>query len=214
MAIGVGKLFGYNLAISFNRPYESRTLQEFWHRWNITLGTWLRDYIYIPLGGNRNSTFKWVVLVMFVFLLSGLWHGSTPPFILWGLCHGIFLCVERIIFKPNRFNRFGMTVYRIAVLAIAAFLWQLFRIESVDEVMPLIQSLFIYEPLVPKYICQLGICLIGMFLLTSEKSMAILNGHQSESKAIVVEVSVLSFMLVSLLLLNCPMSFNFFYFRF
>ena len=214
MAIGVGKLFGYNLSISFNRPYESPTLREFWHRWNITLGTWLRDYIYIPLGGNRNSTFKWVVLVLLVFLLSGLWHGSTLPFILWGLCHGILLCVERKIIKPNRFNRFGMTIYRIVVLALIALLWQLFIIETIEEVVPLIQSLFIYEPLVPKYLCKLGMCLIGMFLLTSEKSMAILNGQQSESTAIVVEVSVLSLLVVSLLLLNCPMSFNFFYFRF
>lgn len=214
MAIGVGKLFGYNLSESFNRPYESRTLREFWHRWNITLGTWLRDYIYIPLGGNRNSTLKWIAVVMLVFLLSGLWHGSTLPFILWGLCHGGLLCVESKIIKPDRLNRFGTTVYRIVVMALVALLWQLFLIDSAGDIIPQIHSLFIYEPLAPTIICKLGICLIGMFLLTSDKAIGILNGQQSEAKAIVVEVSVLSLMLVSLLLLNCPMSFNFFYFRF
>lgn len=214
MAIGVGKLLGYNLSVSFNRPYNSLTLREFWHRWNITLGTWLRDYIYIPLGGNRNSTIKWIVVVMLVFLLSGLWHGSTLPFILWGLCHGVLLCVESKIIKPERLNMFRTTSYRIVVMALVALLWQLFLIDSAEAIIPQIHSLFIYEPLAPTIICKLGICLIGMFLLTSDKAMGILNGQQSETKAIVVEVSVLSLMLVSLLLLNCPMSFNFFYFRF
>lgn len=214
MAIGVGKLFGYNLSVSFNRPYDSLTLREFWHRWNITLGTWLRDYIYIPFGGNRNSTLKWIAVVMLVFLLSGLWHGSTLPFILWGLCHGGLLCVESKIIKPDRLNRFGTTAYRIVVMALVALLWQLFLIDSAGDIIPQIHSLFIYEPLAPTIICKLGICLIGMFLLTSDKAIGILNGQQSETKAIVVEVSALSLMLVSLLLLNCPMSFNFFYFRF
>ena len=214
MAIGVGKLFGYNLSVSFNRPYESPTLREFWHRWNITLGTWLKDYIYIPLGGNRNSTFKWVFVVIIVFLLSGLWHGATIPFILWGLCHGVLLCVERLIFKPERLDWYGITAYRIIVMVAVALLWQLFLVDSVGDIVTLIDSMFIYEPLVPKILYNLGISMIGMFLLTSEKAMAILNGKQSATKAVVVEVSVLSLMLVSLLLLNCPMSFNFFYFRF
>ena len=214
MAIGVGKLFGYTLSISFNRPYESRTLQEFWHRWNITLGAWLRDYIYIPLGGNRNSTFKWVAIVMLVFLLSGLWHGSTLPFIVWGLCHGMILCVERKIIKPERFNCLGVAVYRIVVFILVAFLWQLFLIDSVKDIAPLIYSLFIYEALAPQILYQFGVCLIGMFLLTSKKAVVILNGQQSETNSIIAEVSVLSLMLLSLFLLNCQMSFNFFYFRF
>ena len=214
MAIGVGKLFGYNLSRSFNRPYESRTLREFWHRWNITLGAWLRDYIYIPLGGNRNSTLKWIAVVILVFLLSGLWHGSTLPFILWGLCHGILLCVERKIIKPERFNCCGMIAYRIVVITLVALLWQLFLIDSVRDIVPQIHSFFIYEPLAPKILCQLGVCLIGMFLLTSEKAIVILNDQRSEARSVITEVSVLSLMLVSLLLLNCPMSFNFFYFRF
>lgn len=214
MAIGVGKLFGYNLSVSFNRPYESRTLREFWHRWNITLGTWLRDYVYIPLGGNRNNTFKWIFVVLIVFLLSGLWHGATIPFILWGLCHGVLLCVERLIFKPERFNRYGITTYRIIAMIVVALLWQLFLVDSVGDIITLVDSIFIHEPLAPKILYQLGISIIGMFLLTSEKAMAILNGKQSTTKAVVVEVSVLSLMLLSILLLNCQMSFNFFYFRF
>lgn len=214
MAIGVGKLFGYTLSISFNRPYESRTFQEFWHRWNITLGTWLRDYVYIPLGGNRNSTFKWIAIVMVVFLLSGLWHGSTLPFILWGLCHGVLLCVERKIIKPERFNCFGVLIYRLVVITLVAFLWQLFLIDSVKDIVPLIHSLLIYEQLTSQILYQFCACLIGMFLLTSKKAVMILNGQQSEARSIITEVSVLSLMLVSLLLLNCQMSFNFFYFRF
>ena len=214
MAIGVGKLFGYTLSISFNRPYESRTLQEFWHRWNITLGAWLRDYIYIPLGGNRNSTFKWIAIVMVVFLLSGMWHGATLPFILWGLCHGVLLCVERKIIKPERFNCFGAFIYRLVVIILVAFLWQLFLIDSVKDIAPLIHSLFIYQALAPQILYQFGVCLLGMFLLTSKKAVVILNGQQSETNSIITEVSVLSLMLVSLLLLNCKISFNFFYFRF
>ena len=214
MAIGVGKLFGYNLSISFNRPYESCTLQEFWRRWNITLGTWLRDYIYIPLGGNRNGTFKWIVSVMIAFLISGLWHGSTLPFILWGFCHGFLLCLERKILNPSKFNKFVKIAYQIIILTLVAFLWQMFIIESVKDIAPLIESIFIYEPIALNLIFQLGICLTGMYLLTSNKVMAIIECNQTAPKAILLEVSVLSLMVVLLFLLNCPISFNFFYFRF
>ncbi|MBK8497624.1 MAG: MBOAT family protein [Flavobacteriales bacterium] len=96
MAIGLGKLFGVDLMTNFNRPYFSTTLRELWSRWHISLSTWFRDYVYIPLGGSRGTRWFWARNLMLTFILSGLWHGANWTFIIWGTAHGAFLVLERI----------------------------------------------------------------------------------------------------------------------
>jgi alginate O-acetyltransferase complex protein AlgI len=95
MAIGVGRMLGYHLPRNFDRPYFSRSPTEFWHRWHISLSTWLRDYLYIPLGGNRGGTWMTCRNVMLVMLLGGLWHGASWNFVLWGFLHGLALIAHR-----------------------------------------------------------------------------------------------------------------------
>ena len=96
MAIGLGRMFGFNFPENFDYPYISRSITEFWHRWHMTLGSWFRDYVYIPLGGNRTSTGKWLRNLAVVWLLTGLWHGAQWNFVLWGAFYGILLIIEKL----------------------------------------------------------------------------------------------------------------------
>ena len=95
MAIGLGRMFGFRFLENFNYPYISRSIREFWRRWHISLSNWFRDYLYIPLGGNRKGPVRTGLNLVTVFLLCGFWHGASWNFIIWGLCHGLFLVLER-----------------------------------------------------------------------------------------------------------------------
>lgn len=132
MAIGIGRMFGFKFPENFNYPYIARTIQEFWRRWHITLSSFFRDYVYIPLGGSRVSEARTYINIMIIFLLTGLWHGASWNFILWGLFHGTFLCAERL-FISNWLNRFHAFVSHIYALLVIAFGWVIFRIEEMSK---------------------------------------------------------------------------------
>ncbi len=95
MAVGLGKMFGFEFLENFNFPYISQSIKDFWRRWHISLSTWFRDYLYIPLGGNRCSALRNYFNLIIVFFLCGLWHGATWPFVIWGFYHGLFLLLEK-----------------------------------------------------------------------------------------------------------------------
>ena len=99
MAIGLGKMFGFTILENFNYPYTSGSVTEFWRRWHISLGSWFREYVYIPLGGNRKGTLRTYINLMIVFFLTGLWHGAGMSFVIWGLYHGLLTIIERIGLK-------------------------------------------------------------------------------------------------------------------
>ena len=99
MAIGLGRMFGFNILENFNYPYLSRSISEFWRRWHISLGTWFREYVYIPLGGNKKGKLRTYINLGIVFILTGLWHGAAFAYILWGMYHGFFVIIERLGFK-------------------------------------------------------------------------------------------------------------------
>ena len=101
MAIGLGAMFGFRFLENFNYPYIARTITEFWRRWHISLSTWFRDYVYIPLGGNRVKRWKWVRNILVVWLLTGIWHGAAWNFMLWGLFFGVLLLVEKFVFPKG-----------------------------------------------------------------------------------------------------------------
>ncbi|MCF8057285.1 MAG: MBOAT family protein [Desulfocapsa sp.] len=126
MAIGLGKMFGFRLPENFNYPYISRSMREFWRRWHISLSTWLRDYLYIPLGGSHKGTGRTFTNLLIVFLLCGLWHGASWTFVLWGLWHGIFLVLERLVpLQQNSILRQGLGwLYTTVVVMIG---WVIFR---------------------------------------------------------------------------------------
>lgn len=132
MAIGLGKIFGFNFQENFNYPYISTSVKEFWNRWHISLSSWFRDYIYIPLGGNRKGRLKTYRNLIVVFLLTGLWHGAAWNFVVWGLFHGIFLIIERCGFDKV-LKRWPKIIQHIYMLVVVSIGWVFFR--STDIIM-------------------------------------------------------------------------------
>ena len=141
MAIGLGKMFGFEFMENFNYPYIATSITDFWRRWHISLSSWFRDYIYIPLGGNRVSKIKWVRNIMIVWMLTGLWHGASWNFVIWGLFFGILLLIEKlslgkIIEKLPKF------ISRIYVILIVMISFIIFNGESVNQILTNIGGLF------------------------------------------------------------------------
>ncbi|MGC3966254.1 MAG: MBOAT family O-acyltransferase [Pirellulales bacterium] len=132
MAIGLGLLFGFRFEENFNYPYVSRSVTEFWRRWHISLSTWFRDYLYIPLGGNRGSSAATYRNLLIVFLLCGLWHGAEWTFVAWGAYHGAFLIVERAGLA-RRLQQLPATMQHVYTLTAVVFGWTLFRAETLGQ---------------------------------------------------------------------------------
>lgn len=128
MAIGLGWIFGFDFMENFNYPYLSCSIQEFWQRWHISLGTWFREYLYIPLGGNRKGKTRTYFNLIVVFLATGLWHGASFNFILWGLYHGVFQIIERLGLK--RFLAKHKMIAHIYTMMVFVFGWVLFRADD------------------------------------------------------------------------------------
>ncbi|MEY8606966.1 MBOAT family O-acyltransferase [Muribaculum intestinale] len=214
MAIGVGELFGYTLSVSFDKPYYAGSFREFWHRWNITLGAWLRDYIYIPCGGNRLSLPRWSLTVLLVFMVSGLWHGATLPFIIWGVFHACLVCFEKMVVRPQNLPACLRYLYGAIVVLITALLWQLFIVDSMEDILLRFGNMLIAAPLEVKPLVQLAVSVVAMVVLTSDRVFNLVRFESTRKRGIITEVTMLSLMLTTLFILNCPISFNFFYFRF
>lgn len=147
MAIGLGKIFGFDFLENFNFPYISKSITEFWRRWHISLGVWFRDYVYIPLGGNRCSKGRWFLNIFIVWFLTGLWHGASFNFILWGLYFGIILIFEKLFLLqflkklPNWIKHF-YTMF----LVIIGFV--LFEIDSLNGVYNYLISMFNFKNII------------------------------------------------------------------
>jgi len=132
MAIGLGRMFGFSFLENFNYPYVAASVTEFWRRWHISLSGWLRDYVYVPLGGNRAGAARTYANLLIVFLLCGAWHGASWTFVLWGVWHGVFLIVERLL----GLGRAAWSPVRQAYTLAAVMLgWVLFRAESLPQAM-------------------------------------------------------------------------------
>ncbi len=138
MAIGLGRMFGIHLPLNFHSPYKARNIIEFWRRWHITLSRFLRDYLYIPLGGNRKSSFRRYLNLMIVMVLGGLWHGAGWTFVAWGTLHGIYLVINNIWhtisrslgYDPNRPRWWGRRLSQVVTFTAVVFAWVFFRAES------------------------------------------------------------------------------------
>ncbi len=131
MAIGMGKMFGFTFLENFNHPYVSRSIREFWRRWHISLSTWFRDYLYIPLGGNRVSAARQYFNLVLVFFLCGLWHGASWTFIIWGLWNGLFLVLERTRFA-DWLERLWLPLQHLYALLVVLVGWVFFRADTLS----------------------------------------------------------------------------------
>jgi alginate O-acetyltransferase complex protein AlgI len=142
IALGLARMMGYELRINFMQPYFSRSVGEFWRRWHISLSTWFRDYVYIPLGGSRVSLPRFYVNIMVTFVISGLWHGANWTFVAWGFLHGIYLIVARAIAPYTaRFNRFPV-VQTVVTFSLVTYAWIFFRANNVGDAWYIATHLF------------------------------------------------------------------------
>lgn len=141
MAIGLGRMLGFQFLENFNYPYIARTIKDFWRRWHISLSTWFRDYVYIPMGGNKNGGTKTYVNLLIVFVLTGFWHGASWNFLVWGLIHGALLMFERTN-AGKKLQHLPRIVSHIYVLFFVMMAWVFFRSETIGLSWQYIQTLF------------------------------------------------------------------------
>lgn len=139
MAIGLAKMFGFEICENFNYPYLSGSVQEFWRRWHISLSSWFRDYLYIPLGGNRKGKVRTYINLAIVFFATGLWHGATKAFVVWGLLHGFFMIIERLGFKKV-LEKTKVFKYIYTGLVVV-FGWVIFRVANMAPALAYIRRM-------------------------------------------------------------------------
>lgn len=145
MAIGLSRIFGFEILNNFNFPYISSSISEFWDRWHISLGAWFREYIYIPLGGNRKGLLRKNINIMIVFFISGLWHGASWNFVLWGILHGLFQVIENVInskFYRNTTSKIKKNINILMTFLMVSLLWVLFRAPDLNAAMDYYLSMF------------------------------------------------------------------------
>lgn len=141
MALGLGRMIGFTYPENFNYPYTARSLKEFWNRWHITLSTWFRDYVYIPLGGNRRGKYRTFVNSAVVFLLTGIWHGAAWNFIIWGCWHGFFIICEKA-FLSKLLMRIPKVFQQIYLMFVVTIGWVFFASDSVGRAIVYLKNMF------------------------------------------------------------------------
>ncbi len=174
IAIGCARVMGYRLMQNFNRPYSAENIRDFWTRWHISLTTWFKDYLYIPLGGNRKGRSRQLMNLFIVFLVSGLWHGAEWTFILWGLIHAIYRIVGDLTYKKREklYSRMGIDTsnsivrkFRTAVTFIlVCFAWIFFRANNTSELLLILKKLFTTLG-ISTFVSELGLTLSGAVIM-------------------------------------------------
>ncbi len=216
MAIGLGRVFGFTFNENFNYPYEAASVSEFWRRWHISLSTWFRDYVYIPLGGNRKGTARTVLNLMIVWTLTGVWHGADIMFLFWGLYYGVLISAEKLFLSG--FLEKHRAVGRIWTLIAVFFGWILFA-SSLSEFPSVISGVFganglfaqsdLYDAL--RFLPLLAVCVIGSTHLPKKLYSAV--GEKTAVSFVSVAALLLILFLSTAYLVND--SYNpFLYFRF
>ena len=143
IAIGVARVLGFRLMENFHRPYFASTVGEFWHRWHISLSTWFKDYVYIPLGGNRVSRMRNYFNLFVTFVVSGIWHGANWTFLCWGSLHGLLLCIEKMLgVSKQKYTGIRKFCHWIMTFVLVCFAWVLFRANNLSEAVIVITGIF------------------------------------------------------------------------
>jgi len=177
MAIGVGKVLGFELTENFHRPYFAVSVTDFWHRWHISLSTWLKDYVYIPMGGSRCSKLRNYWNIFVTFLVSGIWHGANWTFIVWGCMHGICQIVEKILGQQKcNYGWFGKSVKIIITFLLINFAWIFFRMPTLADACKVIARIF--DPTLPTTIYKPEIS--NTFFMVSALILLLLKDFRDE----------------------------------
>jgi alginate O-acetyltransferase complex protein AlgI len=218
MAIGLGRMFGFKFLENFNYPYIATSIKDFWRRWHISLSTWFRDYLYIPLGGNRKGLKRVYLNLSIVFLVTGLWHGAKWNFIIWGAFHGVLLIIEKLGFEkvlkksPKAFNHFY-------VLFFVGLSWIIFRSNDLDHALRFIKSLFSFTHTSPykiTYFLNFEVvfaCILGI-IFSMPLNISKIGTIKKTYLAIPELIFYLLLIVVSIILLSANTYNPFIYFQF
>lgn len=141
MAIGLCRMFGFHIGENFKYPFISSSITEFWRRWHISLGTWFRDYVYIPLGGNRVKKYRWFINITVVWFLTGLWHGAAWNFVLWGASYGVLLIIEKLFLKKH-LDKLPKCVGLVYTLFFTIVGFTIFNASSISEAGQILSAMF------------------------------------------------------------------------
>jgi alginate O-acetyltransferase complex protein AlgI len=224
MAIGSARMLGFRFMENFQMPYSSVTITEFWRRWHISLSTWLRDYLYIPLGGNRKGTTRTYLNIMITMLLGGLWHGASWNFVFWGGLHGVSLAVHKVWMQWNPFRRlnenraarFSWSLFsRVLTLSIVVFGWIFFRAENWNIAIEYIQRLMSWTAdgthlVSPQILAAAGGVLLVHLFVQKDRQWA----HEVVLRPIPVRILAYSSLALLLVCMAATDSAPFIYFQF
>ena len=223
MAIGLGKIFGFHFLENFNYPYISKSVTEFWRRWHMSLGSWFRDYVYIPLGGNRVPKWRWFINIFAVWLFTGFWHGASWNFILWGLFFGVLLVIEK--FWLLKYLEKSRVIGRVYILFAAMISFMVFNIDGLGEAFSYVGGLFgaggvpfinaetVYY--LRSYAVLLIAAVVGATPLVKNVAIKLSEGEKTRKVMSVAEPCVLIILLVVVTAFLVDSSSNpFLYFRF
>lgn len=220
IAIGAAKLMGINLIDNFKTPYLTRSINEFWKGWHISLTSWFREYLFIPLGGSRVGYARWIFNIMIIFLVSGLWHGANWTFVIWGGLHGLVYLTERgfnKLFKFKLNENFSLLnlVLGIKNFLVVSFIWVFFRAESFEKVKMIFQGL-IHNTNIPEYKLHYNYSLIFAITLIATDVVLRKNRVDSylEKKSTVLRWAIYSVLLFGLLAMSGIENLPFIYFQF
>ena len=219
MACGLGNMLGFEFLKNFDYPYISKTITEFWRRWHISLGTWFREYVYIPLGGNRKGMFRQVINLLIVWFLTGFWHGASFNFILWGLYFGVILIIEKFLLKKwlDKAPTFVQYIYSLPLIL---FGWVIFYFVDLSELWQFTQALFAFSgPVIGESALSTAISYLPLICIAGIASTPLaLNIHskiKNSTLRIVIDTVFCVFILLTCTASLVNQSYNpFLYFRF
>ena len=219
MSIGISAMLGYTVEENFNHPYESLTVSEFFNRWHITLGSFFKEYVYIPLGGNRKGIIRTIINIMIVWLLTGLWHSNNIlnnyNFIIWGLFLGIIISLEKIVYKKVSVNKYIKKLITIFNILIS---WVIFNTNNIKDLLRYVKRMFIGDFMTMEYInflniyYYIAILVIGLFLCykpVREKISLIFAKHQILYDTLLLGVLIISIIFIIINGQYSPMYVNF-----
>ncbi len=219
MAIGLGRMLGFEFLENFNYPYISKSVTEFWRRWHISLGTWFRDYVYIPLGGNRKGKYRQLLNITIVWALTGFWHGANWTFMLWGLYYAVFLIIEKL-WLLERLDKAPKFVGRTYTVLVAICGWVLFQLDSLAKCGTYYKAMFgfgsggVANPVDSYYLASFAVMFLIAIIACTPLSKKLYDKLSEKSQAVVTPVLIVLALIICTAYLVDATYNPFLYFRF
>lgn len=223
IAVGAARSMGYNLMDNFKTPYLSKSIGEFWQRWHISLSSWFRDYVYFSLGGNKVKIQRWMINILIVFVLSGLWHGANWTFILWGLIHGLVYITENIfkrLFKTDKIDNkvflYVSNIFNVVkTFIIVSFIWILFRASDLQQVKIIFKSIIKNIHVRDSFSVDPKVWLfLGLFIIIDIRLFNTRFDFWCNRKSTITRWALYALMIFSIIVFSSVNNFPFIYFQF